>query len=297
GLLLGGVGVVVGAHRVQGRGDLHRAAGGRALEEQVLQEVRGAGVRVVLVPGAGGGGDAEGRRAQPGDLLGDHPQPARQHRAADQAGPFARLQQGDGGTGVLLGGGGGRAQFHPSHDRLGRPGAGPLRRGGVRPRVPFYRPRSAGRESRPRPCAKTRGGRTPEAAAAPVPAGEDQVFPRLRAPRLRRRRRGAGAPSPSSAASSAGFFSAAASSEPESLSSLAASASTTSTGTRESLPRSSTSRISTWIFSPMLTTSSRFSMRWPPCSLRICEMCSRPSLPGSSETNAPNAVVFTTVPR
>ena len=26
-------------------------------------------------------------------------------------------------------------------------------------------------------------------------------------------------------------------------------------------------------------------------------MCSRPSLPGSSETNAPNVVVFTTVPR
>ncbi len=26
-------------------------------------------------------------------------------------------------------------------------------------------------------------------------------------------------------------------------------------------------------------------------------MCSRPSLPGSSDTNAPNVVVFTTVPR
>ena len=47
----------------------------------------------------------------------------------------------------------------------------------------------------------------------------------------------------------------------------------------------------------MCTTSSMFSIRLPPCSLRIWVMCSRPSLPGSSETNAPNVVVFTTVPR
>ena len=36
-----------------------------------------------------------------------------------------------------------------------------------------------------------------------------------------------------------------------------------------------------------VTTSSTFSTRLPPASLRSCEMCSRPSLPGSSETNAP----------
>ena len=47
----------------------------------------------------------------------------------------------------------------------------------------------------------------------------------------------------------------------------------------------------------MCTTSSMFSIRLPPCSLRIWVMCSRPSLPGSSDTNAPNVVVFTTVPR
>ena len=75
---------------------------------------------------------------------------------------------------------------------------------------------------------------------------------------------------------------------PPDRSSPAASRSTTSTGTSDSLPRSSTSRISTWILSPMCTTSSMFSIRLPPCSLRIWVMCSRPSLPGSSDTNAPN---------
>ena len=35
----------------------------------------------------------------------------------------------------------------------------------------------------------------------------------------------------------------------------------------------------------------------PLAARRSLEMCSRPSLPGSSETNAPKVVVFTTVPR
>ena len=62
------------------------------------------------------------------------------------------------------------------------------------------------------------------------------------------------------------------------------------TGTSESLPRGSISVISTWTFWPTASTSSTFSTRLPPTSLRICEMCSRPSLPGKSETNAPNVV-------
>src|SRR5690606_4119443 len=69
------------------------------------------------------------------------------------------------------------------------------------------------------------------------------------------------------------------------------------TGIRESLPRESISAISTWTFWPTPSTSSTFSTRLPPAGLRICEMCSRPSLPGSRETKAPKVVVFTTVPR
>ena len=44
-------------------------------------------------------------------------------------------------------------------------------------------------------------------------------------------------------------------------------------------------------------TSSTLSTRLPPASLRSSEMCSRPSLPGVSETKAPKVVVLTTVPR
>src|SRR5690606_204975 len=60
------------------------------------------------------------------------------------------------------------------------------------------------------------------------------------------------------------------------------------------LPRWSMSAISARILSPTLTTSSTLSIRLP---LPSFEMCSRPSLPGSSETKAPNAAVLTTVPR
>src|SRR4051812_33817587 len=76
-----------------------------------------------------------------------------------------------------------------------------------------------------------------------------------------------------------------------------ASPDSSTTGTRLSLPRGSISPISTCTFSPILSTSSTFSTRLPPASLRICEMCSSPSLPGVSEMNAPNVVVLTTVPR
>ena len=75
------------------------------------------------------------------------------------------------------------------------------------------------------------------------------------------------------------------------------SASSASTGASESLPRSSIFVISTRIFWPTPSTSSTFSTRLPPASLRTSEMCSRPSLPGSSEMNAPKAAIFTTVPR
>src|SRR5690606_11619460 len=67
------------------------------------------------------------------------------------------------------------------------------------------------------------------------------------------------------------------------------------TACSESLPRGSISAISTWTFWPTESTSSTFSTRLPPTRRRICEMCRMPSLPGVSETNAPNVVVLTTV--
>ena len=56
-----------------------------ALEEQVLQIVRGARVGVVLVPGADAHPDAEGDRADRGQELGNYPQSARKDGAIDTA--------------------------------------------------------------------------------------------------------------------------------------------------------------------------------------------------------------------
>src|ERR671916_579732 len=74
----------------------------------------------------------------------------------------------------------------------------------------------------------------------------------------------------------------------------AATVSSSDTGTRLILPRLSMSATSTRSLSPTLTTSSTLPMRLPLPSL---EMCTKPSLPGTSETKAPKAAVFTTVPR
>ena len=52
------------------------------------------------------------------------------------------------------------------------------------------------------------------------------------------------------------------------------------TGSSESLPFSSISPMTTSIWSPTFITSSIFSIRLPPCILRICETWSNPSLPG-----------------
>ena len=58
-------------------------------------------------------------------------------------------------------------------------------------------------------------------------------------------------------------------------------------------PRSlSTSTTRTAISSPLLSTSSTVATRWPGETL---EMCSRPSVPLASSTNAPNVVVLTTL--
>jgi len=71
-------------------------------------------------------------------------------------------------------------------------------------------------------------------------------------------------------------------------------ADSSTTGTRLILPRLSMSVTSTRILSPTFTTSSTLPTRLPCPSF---EMWTSPSLPGTSETNAPNAAVLTTVPR
>ena len=59
-------------------------------------------------------------------------------------------------------------------------------------------------------------------------------------------------------------------------------------------PRSrSTSTTRTLISSPLFSTSSTDSTRWPGETL---EMCSRPSVPLASSTKAPKVVVLTTLP-
>ena len=61
---------------------------------------------------------------------------------------------------------------------------------------------------------------------------------------------------------------------------VASELSSSTTGTSDSLPRSSISAISTWIFWPTETTSSTLSTRLPPARARSLLMCSSPSLPG-----------------
>ena len=65
-------GVELPAHPVEELGDLLRGVARRALEEQVLDEVRQAGARGRLVPGAGRDPEPERHRAHPAELLGRH---------------------------------------------------------------------------------------------------------------------------------------------------------------------------------------------------------------------------------
>ena len=72
GVLARGRGVQLRAHRVEGLRDLLRVVGARALEEEVLDEVRDAGAIGALVARAGADPEAERHRADARHLLGDH---------------------------------------------------------------------------------------------------------------------------------------------------------------------------------------------------------------------------------
>ena len=80
--LLGRAGVGLPAHAVEGGRDVHRGARGRALEEQVLEEVRGAVALGRLVTGPDGHPVADGHRALVRHGLGEHADAAGQHGAA-----------------------------------------------------------------------------------------------------------------------------------------------------------------------------------------------------------------------
>ena len=64
-------GVQLAAELVEDLGDLLRRVARRALEQQVLDEVRDAGARVGLVARAGADPEAERDRAHAGNALGD----------------------------------------------------------------------------------------------------------------------------------------------------------------------------------------------------------------------------------
>ena len=66
-------GVELAAHRVEQLGDLHGVEPLRALEQQVLDEVRDAGLGDRLVARAGADPEADRRRADALDALGDDP--------------------------------------------------------------------------------------------------------------------------------------------------------------------------------------------------------------------------------
>ncbi len=203
GVLLGGEGVELPAHRVERDRDLHRGPLGGALEEQVLEEVRAAVQGRGLVARPDVDPHADAGRAGAGHLLGDDPQAAGQDRASYARGhrPFGVLDgvEGAGGAVLLHGGPSGCCTGVAPRPAPGwnattgrrRPPAG---RGGVERQVTrrrWPRPRPTPR-SRPRP----RRRRGPATACRgrrsrrwrPGPSGRPRGRPRR--PRRACRRRG-----------------------------------------------------------------------------------------------------------
>ena len=72
-VLLGGGGVQLAAQAVEDLGDLHRRVAGRALEQEVLDEMRDALLSAYLVPRSGSDPDADRDRPHRRDALRDNP--------------------------------------------------------------------------------------------------------------------------------------------------------------------------------------------------------------------------------
>jgi hypothetical protein len=84
-VLLRGVRVQLAAARLHGRGDLLGGAPARALEQHVLEEVRGTVARRALVPRPDAGEDPHAEGAAGGHRLRDHGEPVGQHRTTHGA--------------------------------------------------------------------------------------------------------------------------------------------------------------------------------------------------------------------
>ena len=279
-LLLGGVGVEVATGGVDGHRDPLGVPRRGALEQQVLEEVRDAGLLDRLVPAADADPDPDGDRAGPVDRLGHHPGAVGQRRPPDR-GVVPRLGPGLHWTGA-----------RPSRARRTAPG----------------RDRPAGPTST---CAPVRSAaaRAPSSVAAAAPTALTTIAVGTAAaadagtggselaellaqlvlegvlegdvvafPRRRHRRRGV-----ASSPSAAGLGPARPPSSPP----------RGWTGRSEILPCGSMSSTVTSSSSPRDSTSSTALMRRPP---PILEMWTRPSRPGRMFTKAPNFVMFTTLP-
>jgi hypothetical protein len=82
---LGGEGVQVAAHRIDGAGDIFGGAVGGALEQHMLDEVRDAVLLGIFAAGAGADPDAHGDGAHVRHGLGDHAHAIRQRGHFDVA--------------------------------------------------------------------------------------------------------------------------------------------------------------------------------------------------------------------
>ena len=224
--LLAGARVELGAHRVEDLVDLQRAVARGAAEEHVLDQVRQAGLGLVL--GGRARADPEAQRD------GSHGV----HGLRDD--PYAGVELRQAVLGV---------HRDVSLVALGR---APLRcRGRPEPRGPPRSPPPPSRRAPRSPPSRSRAARR----------------------RRRRRRRCRRPPAP----------------RPTCRRSPGRRPGAGRCGRARGRPRPR----ARWISSPLLRTSSTVSTRWPGETL---EMCSRPSVPLASSTNAPKVVVLTTLP-
>ena len=257
-VLLRREGVAVAAHLVELLGDGRGGAPFRALEEQVLQEVRRPGELAGLVTRAGADPVGDRDRADIRHGLGDQADAARQDGRLDQR-RRERPREGrlpPAAVAAVAAAVVRRRRPHPGRGRPGPPPARPRRRPRRTSRRPSgpVRATSPSRRRRGRPEAPSRADRSREPAS---PLAEPS--------RAASRRR---EPPPSGAEAS----------------------------DSDTLPCGSMSSTRTSTAWPSVSTSSTLLMRLPPASDDSFEMCSRPSRPGSTFTKAPNLVMLTTLP-
>ena len=273
-----GEGVHVAADPVDGLGDLQSRPVGRALEEEMLQEVRRPGEGVGFVAGTYLRPHADGDRRRVGQVLGDDPE------AVSEG---ARLDQ--------------RRESRPRPPRSRPPPRPP------RSRPPPPAPAGAAGPRSPNSdcssCSNSSSKETFTGRSSPLslPGASSSRLGRRSLSRSRSRSRDSPrsrsrspprSRSPRSIAAVPGLAAVAGLTRGRSLVVVAATV-LTQRGQADTLPSGSMSSTRTWMASPSETTSSTRSMRRLPPSL---EMWTRPSRPGRMLTKAPNLVMLTTLP-